>query len=145
MEWVFIAEWFHIENYLTIPFERNDPATAKQRPSKVYRYKNMTAICYHRLFNTLLCYNNLRISLNNFYYDFFWKTGWSKGRGGYPERKTIGKKGAWLMKKKTRGQENNMARFKHVFPLIKFKQYFFLISCWFSWYLFQSHFPCPFD
>ena len=44
MEWVFITEWFHIEKYLTIPFERNDSATAKQRPSKVYRYKNMTAI-----------------------------------------------------------------------------------------------------
>ena len=47
MEWVFITEWFHIEKYLTIPFERNDPATAKQRPSKVYRYKNMTAIQSH--------------------------------------------------------------------------------------------------
>jgi len=44
MEWVFIAQWFHIEKYLTIPFERNDPAAAKKRPSKVYRYKNMTAI-----------------------------------------------------------------------------------------------------
>ena len=29
MEWVFITEWFHIEKYLTIPFERNDPAAAK--------------------------------------------------------------------------------------------------------------------
>ena len=44
MEWVFITEWFHTEKYLTIPFERNDPTTATQRPSKVYRYKNMTAI-----------------------------------------------------------------------------------------------------
>ena len=45
MKWVFITKWFHTEKYLlTIPSERNDPATAKQRSSKVYRYKNMTAI-----------------------------------------------------------------------------------------------------
>ena len=45
MERVFITECFHTEKYLLIiPFERNDPVTAKQRPSKVYRYKNMTAI-----------------------------------------------------------------------------------------------------
>ena len=34
MEWVFITEWFHTEKYLTIPFERNDPTTAKPKAFK---------------------------------------------------------------------------------------------------------------